>query len=700
MTILRAFAGAAIPALAAWTIGRLILRNRELPASLACAAGGALLSLVLFTLFLFHAAKPPILIMVALIAAAPVVWLRPAIHIAAPKWVWPIAAIYGGLYFLYALTPEVQSDALHYHLWLATQTQSTGGFPSLISFYNVLPQGMETLFALAYVIGGEQAAKLLHLACLFGCVTLMPWIAARLGLAESTGWIAGLLFAITPVVGISSTCAYTDATLVFYTLAALALLEANQPVAAGLCAGFCYAIKFNGGWIAGILFVVFLARRQFRSALLFTAAATIIAAPWIIRAFVLTGNPIAPLANSLFPNPYFHTGTIQNLSAYLRSYGGLRWHQIPFQLTIRGDILQGLLGPVFLALPVALLTLRNRAGRRILAIAILLAIPWTFNIGTRFLMPALPFLALALIAAVPRPLAFTLLAAHMVLSWPQAIHTYAPDGTWSLDPDIPIQIPATYAKDKSVEVPMSNLIRSNTTNEDRILDLINAPAAITRRHLVNVWQSASGDRIGHAMELARTPGPGQFYEFRARPDKPLEGLRLAFTQSSSAPTAIREVLFFGDDRQPVKPNIVWSIEAQPNPWEATLALDRNRASAWSTWQPVEAGMYWRVDFNTRLTLQEIRIIADNSALKAGLQLHDSSGKQLAADLPRPAPILNLRLAAMRLARREGITHVVAKRGESQDVLDRIGQALEEDPHDWSLDRIARHDNISLYRILP
>src|SRR5882757_1763231 len=51
-------------------------------------------------------------------------------------------ALYGAMYVTYVFSPEIQSDALTYHLTLLKQ-----GFLPRITFYNVLPQGMEALFA-------------------------------------------------------------------------------------------------------------------------------------------------------------------------------------------------------------------------------------------------------------------------------------------------------------------------------------------------------------------------------------------------------------------------------------------------------------------------------------------------------------------------------------------------------------------------
>src|ERR1017187_2788847 len=48
------------------------------------------------------------------------------------------------------------------------------------------------------------------------------------------------------------------------------------------------------------------AQRRWKPVLIVAAGAALMMAPWTLRALVLTGNPVAPLMNSVFPNPYFH----------------------------------------------------------------------------------------------------------------------------------------------------------------------------------------------------------------------------------------------------------------------------------------------------------------------------------------------------------------------------------------------------------
>ncbi len=329
-------------------------------------------------------------------------WPRPV-----PVWALPLLVPYTLLYLWHALSPEVQPDSLHYHLTLARLTGTTGAFPSQFSFYNLLPQGMETLFAVAWAWAGERGAKLLDLAYLAATIPLLLAIARKLEIDAKAAWCAALFYFVTPVVGTAATCTYNDAALAFFGLAVFLMLLEDRPWLAGLLAGFCYAIKLPGGVAPVAGFVWYLARRDVRSALRVGLAATLVMAPWLIRNLVLTGNPAAPLLNALFPNPAFHVESERELSRWLRDYGGVAWCSIPWEATVLGGALQGLVGPTWLAL--AALVPWARRQRLLLAAGLVAGLPWVLNIGTRFLMPSLPFLALAVFARLPRRAALALL---------------------------------------------------------------------------------------------------------------------------------------------------------------------------------------------------------------------------------------------------------------------------------------------------
>lgn len=618
------------------------------------------------------------------------VWTLAPLAVAGAYFVWPIeferpplwaslvGAVYLALYLYHALQPEIQSDALHYHLTVAMH----GGFPDRVAFYDVIPQGIEMLFAVAYGVGGERAAKLTHLLFLVMSVPLMVRIASQLNLDWNAGWAAALFYALTPVVGISATCAYNDAAMVFYVLVVvhLLLLRDAAPAALGISAGFCYAVKFTGGLAAPVAFLLRPSRKMLLAALLMIA-------PWVVRSTVLTGNPVAPLLNAVFPNAYFHIESERELGRYLRSYGDVDWASIPLQLTIYGDVLQGLLGPLWLAAPIGLLALRTRTGRILWAAALIAGAPWFLNIGTRFLMPALPFLALALMASLPRVLVLSFVFTHAILSWPQVIPYYAAKGAWALG-----------VQQAGPERALADLVEGNTKAGDRILDLANAPKAITRRDLVNAWQTATGDRLVRGLRMSMLPERGTLVEWRSRfPAQSLTAIRARFDSEVPEPVAIHEIELPG-----LKPDILWTLRAWPNVWESALALDGNLISSWATWEPVKRGMFYEVDFSSPQAVSEVAVIASRTARGAKLELWGRD-KQTWKQLPLPArpadrSALNLRRSAMRYLRRERITHVLAP--IATDAFGLIGADMRSNPADWDLQIVAEFENVTLYKVQP
>ena len=113
--------------------------------------------------------------------------------------------------------------------------------------------------------------------------------------------------------------------------------------------------------------------------------------------------------------------------------------ELPLEVTIRGGKTQGLLGMTFLAAPLALLALRYRHGRRLLAAGLMLGVLYFANIGTRFLIPPLPFVCLAMALAIGSgtgsgpPLLAALMMFHAASSWPAEMHRYSDKFVWGLN---------------------------------------------------------------------------------------------------------------------------------------------------------------------------------------------------------------------------------------------------------------------------
>ena len=115
----------------------------------------------LFFLHLFGAVRPWTLL---LLGAAAI-----AAGLQKPRWEWPSRGWLAGvpfllLYVVHALAPEIQPDAVTYHLGLVKEWNREGGFTPRVGFFEMLPQGLEMLFSMAFAFGGHSAAKLVHLA--------------------------------------------------------------------------------------------------------------------------------------------------------------------------------------------------------------------------------------------------------------------------------------------------------------------------------------------------------------------------------------------------------------------------------------------------------------------------------------------------------------------------------------------------------
>jgi hypothetical protein len=237
--------------------------------------------------------------------------------------------------------------------------------------------GVEMLFLFAYTIGHHSAAAMVELLFLFTLPLGMLAYARRLGDARA-GVLAALLFFASPVVGRTGTIAAPDVAIA--------------------CGAFaCF-------YLADVAFT----ERQWR--LLGPLAAVLgflawVAAPWLRREF---DKPILHL-NAWYP-------------------------RMPIDLAVHGARVGSMLGAVFLLTPLALLALRKPAGRRLWAAALVCAAPCLGAMETRILIPALPFLslALALTLAEWRMAAPAVLVAHVTMAWPAIAGTYADDSAWYL----------------------------------------------------------------------------------------------------------------------------------------------------------------------------------------------------------------------------------------------------------------------------
>lgn len=621
-------------------------------------------------------------------------------------------------YLSIALSPEVSPGGLSDHLGLVARYFREHRLSSVTwDMRASLPQSIEMLFLFAFAFGKHPAAAMVHYLFL---LTLPFGILAYGRRMEQpvAGVVGALLFYLSPIAGKDGTRADVDVAVAAVLFALFYLLqiwrEEKQKglvVPIGILAGFAFAAMYTA-FLAVPFALGFLAfflwrnrERMVKPLLVAGCGALAMAAPWMIRNAVVVGNPFAPLLNHYFPNPYFYESSEATLREAFGYVGGVRLAQIAPEVTIRGAKLHGLIGPLFLLFPLALLSLRRRMGRQVLIPAVVFLVPYFGNVGTRFLLPALPFVSLALAAALCdlRAMAPLALAFHALTCWPSMISRYCDDGAWRLER---IQWAAALRR-----VPEETFIRSHCDDYDigLILDRV-VPAgdkilsgsmgrlAYHSRDVVSTTGSAFGTRMSDVMNTAwiENMQPTWRHEFRF-PERRLRRLRLVETRRSPALRAISEIRVFQGDRA-LAPASDWRLRASSNRWETALAVDGKPITLWNARRAAGPGMFFEIDFGRDQAIDRLEadVAHNESSLGWRLEGETAAGRwetlqdrPVAFDIPAPP---DSRRAAVAELRANGIRWLVVHDRESC-ANDYLKHAAE-----WGMTETAYSNGYRLWRL--
>lgn len=616
------------------------------------------------------------------------------------------------LYFFSAMAPETSPDGAAYHLGLVGQYLRWHGFRTITwTLYASLSQGMEMLFLFAYAFGRHSAAAMVHFAFLLALAWQMVSYGRRAGFPLA-GACAALLVYASPVVGIDGTSAYNDVAVAAIAFTLFVLLEtwdeqrsARLLLGAGLVAGFGFAVKYTA-WMGVLYALVFVAwkSRSIKNLLRIGLPAAVLMAPWLVKNWLWVDNPAAPFFNNVFPNPYisyyFEIGYRHDLALYDLSS---RW-QIPWQATVTGG-LNGLLGPVFLLAPIALLAFRKRLGRHLLLAALVFGANYFGNIGTRFLIPMLPFVALALMLAlneIPK-LAVALAVVHGILSWPPIIPKYALPGAWHLT-KVPyrealrIKSEDEYRRSHLIHDDIERMIEDKTAPGATVFMYRPIPEAYTSRRLLVGWQSSGNQISGLILQTACDPQVAPTWRVRfSFPRQTVRALRLVQTAAAESLWNIHELRIFDGGRElPREP--AWRLTADPYPWGIQDAFDNSPITMWRSGEALRPGMFVEVDLHASPQADAVVMEAapNQSGLRLKLEGMDDAGKWHTLD-PAPrvydaAAPLGLRRAAARELKRRGIDYVLAFDDE------RESEDLRRNPALWGVIQVGQTKEARLYEL--
>jgi len=716
MQPLRILFGAVFTVAACTGIGARLLGPAAKDWAVRFVTGASVLSLAVFAACCLGIAYP--LVFAALGAAAICLgcpWIRP--QWSKPHGIeWLLLLAFAVFFFVYlsnAMAPEVSPDGATYHLGLVARYLREHGFHRITwNMYASLPEGIEMLFLFAFAFGRHSAAAVLHLAFLVALVRQMVGYGRRRGFALPAACAALLVF-VSPLAGIDGTSAYNDVALAAVAFTLFTLLQSwgeqaspRLAAAIGLTAGFAFAVKYTA-WPALVyaaLYVLYKSR-SIRLLAVVSSCAAAVFVPWLAKNWLWVQNPLAPFFNNIFPNPYvtsyFETGYRHDMALYDLS---TRW-QIPMQVTVHGA-LGGLLGPVFLLAPLALGALRWPRGRQLLLAALVFGANYFSNISPRFLLPSLPFVALAMmlvLSAVPG-LAVAVALLHAAISWPTVVPRYAAPYAWRLHGTpwraaLRIEPETRYLQDHLFFWNEMRMVADNTPRDAAILTFTGMPEAYLSQRILVEYQAEPNQIAGHLIQTACEPQLQPVWQLRFRfPRQPVDSLRLVQTGSGDGQWNIHELRLF-DGAAELRHEPSWRITAQPYPWNIQDAFDGKLITFWRCGDALSPGQFVELDLGgTNPMVDSVMIQAepDQPDLHIILKKHLNSRKWAVLDdrpeVSQGAPPEDLRRAAASELKLRGIDYVLAWENERETA------DLRRNPDLWGVQQVARTANATLYKL--
>jgi hypothetical protein len=612
-------------------------------------------------------------------------------------------------------------DGSAYHLPFVARYLHAHGFePIGQNLYANLPQGVELLFLPAFSLGGPSASAMVHFLFLLTLPLMMISYGRRFGFPLPALAAAFLVFA-SPIFGWDGTAAYVDvaaAAILFALFYLLTIWQAGSVsrllVPIGILAGFSFAAKYTAAVaIPYALGIVIWTRRRagkpwVRPALTICGIAALFILPWMIKNQIFGGNPFAPFANRLFPNPNVHVSFEEQYRLGLRHYLLAGWIHAPWELTVKGERLQGFFGPLFLLMPLALLSLRGREGRRLSLAGAIFALPWFLNIGTRFLIPALPPLTLALALALRSPTGLlpAIAALHAILSWyATPFHFFdacAPRlSTFPFRAALRLEPEAAYLTRNRPDYLVDRMIEREVPPGERVFSFEQIAGAWTTREIRAAYTGAENevlsDTLSAALSLESVPLPAQVFRFEPRQLRRLRAIQTARPRSGM--WSVNEFQIFSHG-MPLRPGGAWRLTANPNPWDAPLAFDNNPVTRWRSWDRARPGMFIEVDFGKPLLIDEVRLVTAPDAPPSQVELRamDARGewRPLAAR-PSTSSVRvsdNLRQASVRALIAHGIRYLLVTPGAFG------ANDFNENPREWGIELLGESTGRRLYALKP
>jgi len=701
--------------------------SREESVALRFVAGAGIYSLLVFLLGIGHLYYRGVFIAVPIVLLA-CAWKTGALTLPAERlaplpvfWgrtLW-LAAPFSILYLSNAMAPEASPDGSAYHLGLVARYYREHALvPVPTNMYAALSQGMEMLFQSAYAVGRQSAAALVH----FTYLMALPWLLICFGRRydmPAAGVTAALLVFLSPVVGIDGISAYNDvaaASVWFALFMALRRMEElprerGLVILAGVLGGSAFGMKYTlfPALLLAAAGVIWVHRRSaLRPLFALAGTASIFIAPWLVRNAIWWHNPLAPFFNNWFPNPYWLYWFELGYRRHMSMYSLTSRLQIPMEVTVHGAQLNGLLGPVFLIAPIAILAFRHPEGRRLLAAALFAVAVYPSNIGTRFLIPALPFVAMGmgLSLGFNRWIAVSVLTVHAVLSWPNVIPTYASQWAWRLQKvtwkeALRLRSEDNYILSLLPTYGLARKVEELVSPGHRVMGFSQLPESYMNREFLVGFQSAEGLGLRDIFLTPLVRERQSTRQVRLQiPAGKHRALRVVQNRNeSSGQWTVTEMrVFHGADELVRSP--FWRLRAKPSLHEVQKAFDGSYVTRWTTDKGRYDGMYLEVDFGREELVDRatLSLTTDQPWDSYHVEVPSAGGGwtrlKTGLHLQEVTTPLGLRRAVVEEFLRRNVQYLVVADSDfgSSDLI--LNRAV------WGMDELANVGDLRLYRLVP
>jgi hypothetical protein len=322
---------------------------------------------------------------------------------------------------LCAATPTIDADGVAYHLTIPKRWLDAGSFVYMPTYPNSnTPLGGEMLFMIGLVFGGDISAKLTHLILGLTGALALQLAGTRLH-SRALGAAAAVLSLVGPagLIPLLGT-AYVEGSTAFGMIAsALAWLiwrdtrSSSWLWTAALLAGVAVSFKLTAGLFPVALAALTLLQlrqplerpfgQRALQVLRLLPAVVLPVAPWLLRSFLVTGNPVYPLFAAHIPSLEQSPALAARYDQFNRYFNwasrmGPEWDLDTRKLILAGAAL------LFVAMgTVAYRLARTQLGRGTVVVVTATALVQLAAAGlyTRYWQPIAAVLLLPLLLVVP-----------------------------------------------------------------------------------------------------------------------------------------------------------------------------------------------------------------------------------------------------------------------------------------------------------